>query len=145
MSPEQKEKWLRKKREMHAANPARRAQAMLARDAAELRRLLKSGGLPQPLVDHYVERLKEPGALAAALAWNQVISLDALSEVPPVLTPSLLIWSEGSPVTRTAAEATRDYVHGRFTEVALPDGCDFLLEISPEALIEPLREHLRSS
>jgi pimeloyl-ACP methyl ester carboxylesterase len=143
--PEQKEKWSRLQQELGGRNPDEKAAEMLANDAAGLRRFLASSGLPQPFLDRYVSRLKEPGTLAGALSWNQAISLDEFSVVPAVTAPTLYVWSEGPALARAAAEATKHYVHGRFTEVSASNVGHFMLETSPAAAIEPLRQHLHST
>ena len=73
--PEQKEKWFRVQQELGAENLDEKATAMLANDAAGLRRFLAASGLPQPFLDRYVLRLKEPGALVGALSWNLAVQL----------------------------------------------------------------------
>ena len=140
--PEQREKWQQLQREVGVADPAAKAAALLAGDAAGLRRFLASGDLPQPFLDRYVTRLKEPGALAAALSWNQAISLDEFARVPAVGVAALLVWTDGPAFAWAAVCATRAYVHARLTEIVLPGSDHFILERSPDALIGPLREHL---
>jgi pimeloyl-ACP methyl ester carboxylesterase len=142
---EQRQKWLQLQQELGAGGPSEQAVALLAEDAAGLKRFLLSSGLPQPFIDLYVARLKEPGALAAALSWNAAISLEELAWVPAVTVPALLMWSEGPALARTTAEATGEYVRSRFTRICIADGSHFLLESAPTALIRPLLQHLQSS
>jgi pimeloyl-ACP methyl ester carboxylesterase len=142
---EQSRKWSRLQEDLGAGNPAQKAAAMLADDGAGLRRFLLASGLPGPCLSRYVSRLSEPGALAGALAWNQAISLQEFSQVPAVTLPTLLLWSEGPALGRAAAAASRSYVHSTFTEVSISEGNHFLLETSPAAVIEPLRQHLRAT
>lgn len=143
--PEQREKWTRVQQELGAGNPAAKAGAMLADNAAGLRTFLMSHGLPEPFLSRYISRLKEPGALEGALSWNQAISLDEFSKVPPVTAPTLLVWSEGPALARVAADASRDYVNAPFTEATVPGSSHFLLETSSTALIGPLRKHLAAT
>lgn len=138
---EQSEKWQRLQQDLGAGNPAQKADTMLADAGAGLRRFLMASGLPEPFLSRYVSRLSEPGALASALSWNQAISLEEFSKVPAVTVPTLLLWSEGPALGRAAAEASRSYVHASFTGVAVSEGHHFLLETSPGAVIEPLRQH----
>jgi pimeloyl-ACP methyl ester carboxylesterase len=140
---EQSHKWSRLQEDLGAGNPAQKAAVMLADDGAGLRRFLMASGLPEPFLSRYVSRLSEPGALAGALAWNQAISLEEFSKVPALMVPTLVVWSEGPALGRAAAEASRSYVHARFTETSVPEGNHFLLETSPAAVIEPVRQHLR--
>jgi pimeloyl-ACP methyl ester carboxylesterase len=143
--PDQRDKWLRLQQEIGARDPREKAAEMLANDAAGLRRFLTTSGLPQPFLDRYVSRLQEPGALASALFWNQAVCLDEFARVPPVTTPTLLVWSEGPALARAAVEATRRFVRGPFTEASIPNGGHFMLETSPDALLAPLRQHLQST
>jgi len=140
---EQQQKWARLQQDLRAGNPAERAEAMLADHATGLRRFLSASGLPQPFLDRYVSRLSEPGALSGALCWNHAISLDVFLAVPPVHVATLLIWSEGPALARTAVEASAAYVQAPFTTFPISDGSHFLLETSPAAVTEPLLRHLR--
>ena len=143
--PEQHEKWTRVQQELGAGNPAAKAGAMLADNAAGLRTFLMSHGLPEPFLSRYISRLKEPGALDGALSWEQAISLDEFSKVPAITVPTLLVWSEGPALARVAADASKDCVNAPFTEVTVPGSGHFLLETSSTALIGPLRKHLAST
>jgi pimeloyl-ACP methyl ester carboxylesterase len=143
--PEQKEKWLRLQQDLGAGSPTERAAAMLADNAAGLRRFLAASGLPQPALDRYVSRLMEPGVLAGALSWNHAVSLEAFSRVPAVGVPSLYVWSEGPALARAAVEATKPYAHAGFTEVCVEQGGHFMLETSPGAVTAALLEHLRAA
>ncbi|HEY6970162.1 MAG TPA: alpha/beta fold hydrolase [Candidatus Angelobacter sp.] len=139
--PEQKNKWFRVQEDLGAGNPAEKAAAMLADNATGLRRFLEVSGLPQPFLDRYVSRLKEPGTLAGALFWNQAISLEEFARVPAIRIPALYVWTEGPAVARAAAEATRMFATDSLTEVSIEGGGHFMLEISPESLIAPLLQH----
>ena len=143
--PEQKEKWSRVQQELGGQNPDEKATEMLANDAAGLRQFLERSGLPQPFLDRYVSRLQEPGALAGALSWNQAISFDEFSAVPAVSTPTLYVWSEGPALARAAAEATKHYVHAKFTEVRASNVGHFMLETAPSTATTPLLQHLHST
>lgn len=142
---EQREKWSRLQQEIGAGNPAEKAAAMLAEDGAGLHRFLMASGLPEPFLGRYVMRLRQPGVLAGALSWNQAISLEEFAKVPAVRVPTLLLWSEGPALGRAAADASRASVHAPFTDTSVQENHHFLLETSPAAVIEPLRQHLRAT
>ncbi len=144
-SPEQQEKWNRLQKELGSGSPEVRAGAMLADDAAGLRQFLSANGLPQPFLDRYVRRLKEPAVLAGALSWEPAISLDEFSKVPAVTVPTLLVWSEGPAFARATAEATKNNVRARFTDLSIEHCGHFMLETSATTLTEPLLQHLRSA
>jgi pimeloyl-ACP methyl ester carboxylesterase len=141
--PEQKEKWRELQQQFGAANLNERAAAMLANDAARLRSFLTALGLPQPFLERYVNRLKDPAALVGAFSWERAISLDELSRVPAVTVPTLLVWSEGVALARATLEATRNYVHASYKEVLVQNAGHFILETSSAALIAPIRQHLQ--
>jgi len=143
--PEQSRKWSRLQEDLGAGNPAEKAEAMLADGGAGLRNFLRVSGLPEPCLSRYVSRLSEPGALTGALSWNQAVSLEEFSKVPAVKVPTLLLWSEGPALARAAAEASRAYAPASFTEVLISESNHFLLETSPAAVIEPLRQHIRAT
>src|SRR3712207_350944 len=42
---------------------------MMTADGRALRGMLRKGGLPRETADHYVSRMREPGALSCALGW----------------------------------------------------------------------------
>jgi pimeloyl-ACP methyl ester carboxylesterase len=143
--PEQMEKWRQLQQQFGAPDVHERAAGMLADNAARFRTFLTDLGLPQPFLDQYVERMKEPGALVGALSWERAISLEEFSKVPAVTVPTLLLWSEGPALSRATLEATKDYVHAFYKETLLSNMGHFMLETAPSALIAPLREHLQSA
>lgn len=142
---EQREKWRQLQRQFGSTNLNERAAVMLANEASSLQSFLADIGLPQPFLDRYVRRLREPGALIGAFSWERAISLEEFSKVPAVTRPTLLIWSEGAALARATLEATRNYVHASYEEVLIPEAGHFLLETSSAALIQPMRHHLQST
>lgn len=143
--PEQRRKWEHIRSQLEVSDLATSARAMLANEAATLRRLLSTSGLPQPFLNRYVTRLEEPGALVGALAWERAVRTDEFSQVPPVTVPTLFMWSEGPALARTSVDATRDYVRAPYAEVLIPHAGNFMLETSPAALLSPLRAHLQAT
>ena len=143
--PQQRAKWQHLQQALGAADVHARADAMLDDDAAALRRFLANSGLPQPFLDRYVARLQEPGALVGAFSWERAIRLQEFAEVPTVTVPTLLIWSEGPALAPATVDATRNYVNASFDAVLIPNAGNFILETSPEALLAPLRKHLKST
>lgn len=143
--PGQKEKWRRLEQDLGAGGPEQRAAMMLADDATGLRRFLAAIALPQPFLDRYVARLKDPDALIGALSWEHAVSPGEFSKVPRVTAPTLLIWSEGPALSRTTVAATKDYVDAPYQELLIPNAGNFLLESCSSTLIPPLRKHLQST
>jgi pimeloyl-ACP methyl ester carboxylesterase len=113
---------------------------LLAGGGKQLRTLLR--GLDPALVDEYVARMSEPGALTAALNWYRALPFGA----PPghrITTPTLYVWGEKDPALgRAAAEATADHVHGPYEFVPLPGAGHWIPERHADALLPPLLAHL---
>jgi pimeloyl-ACP methyl ester carboxylesterase len=120
-----------------------RAALMLENDAARLRSFLQDSGLPKDATELYVERMQEPGALAAALRWQRAAGPAEFVAVPPVSVPTLFIWSEGPALTATTARATSRYVTGLYEEQFLEGAGHFLLETAAvDRVIALLLQHL---
>lgn len=141
--PEQQQKWRALEEALGAGDPAARAAHLLEEGAAGLRQLLAGAGLPPECVTRYVAHMRSPGALQAALSWEQAVSLEEFSKVPAVSVPALLLWNEGVGLAAGAANATAAYVHERYQQVQLPQGQHFVLESGPEAVRQPLAQWLR--
>ena len=108
--------------------------ALLSNEARPLTRLLTTMGLPEPFLGRYVARMREPGALTAALGWYRALPLGARDTVGRVRVPTLHVWSSGDPsISRAGAEAA-----GRF--VAAPYQFEALLGV-PHWIPESAAEH----
>lgn len=81
-------------------------------------------GLPRHQAQHYAERMRQPGALTAALSWYRALPRDLKHPSTPVRrvhTPTLYLWGQRDPALgRDAAEATARYVAGPYRFVELP-------------------------
>jgi pimeloyl-ACP methyl ester carboxylesterase len=112
---------------------------------------LLAGGLEQAFgqvdgvpVAGYVERMREPGALTAALSWYRAQSLTDLDGLGPITTPTLHVWSDGDvALGRTAAEATGRHVRGPYRFEVLPGVSHWIPEQAPDVVARLLLEHLR--
>ncbi|THG32889.1 alpha/beta fold hydrolase [Naasia lichenicola] len=99
--------------------------------------LLARSGVPHDFAVDYARRMREPGALTAALDWYRAAALpgggrpnrDGLVHVP-----TRYIWSSrDAALGRRAAELTRDQVAGPYEFVEL-DELHWIPERSPERL-----------
>ena len=119
-------------------------QALLADDAElGLRRFFDGGGDTVD-VERYVEQMREPGRLTAALNWYRAMGRDTVEGLPPVTVPTLYVWSDGDlALGRTAAEATGRQVEGPYRFVELPGVSHWVPEQAPEALSALVLEQLR--
>jgi pimeloyl-ACP methyl ester carboxylesterase len=116
-------------------------------DGRLARRALRRSGLPAELVEEYVERLMEPGAITAALNWYRALPLQLgdMREVRPVTVPTMFVWSSGDvALGRTAAELTGRYVVGPYRFEVLDGVSHWIPEEVPHVVVRLLLEHLRS-
>jgi len=125
-------------------SPEEPERLLLGEDAsgAGLRAVLTDGGLDPAIAEEYVDTLREPGALTAALNWYRAdgVGLEAL---PPVVVPTLYVWSSGDvALARGPAEATAEFVAGRYRFVVLDGVSHWVPEEVPGELVRLLLEHL---
>lgn len=118
-------------------------RTLLAKDGAGLRSALVATGLPDHDVDAYVELMRQPGALTAALNWYRAVSPDDARGIAPITTPTLFVWSdEDVAIGRDAAEATAHYVEGPYRFEVLPGVNHWIPEVADDDLDRLLLEHL---
>ncbi|SFK97511.1 alpha/beta fold hydrolase [Geodermatophilus ruber] len=118
---------------------------LLAAGGEPLRRALRRGGLPSVACDRYVARMREPGALTAALAWYRALPWDARDRVGTVQVPTLHLWSTGDTfLGRAATESTRRFVAGPYRLEVLEGVSHWIPELAPERTAELVTEHVRS-
>jgi pimeloyl-ACP methyl ester carboxylesterase len=119
---------------------------LLAGDGAALRRMLRKGGLPDDAVEHYVARMREPGALSAALGWYRAIPFGARDTVGKVRVPTLHLWSTGDAfLGRAATEATAQFVDAPYRLEILDDLTHWIPELAPDRVAELLTAHIRTT
>ncbi len=108
---------------------------LLAFDAALLRHQCTASGLPAAAVGGYVDRLTEPGALTAALAWYRAMSLAEFRALEPVGCPTTFVWSDQDrAIGRHAAERCGEHVTGPYRHVELPGVSHWIADVAPAAL-----------
>jgi pimeloyl-ACP methyl ester carboxylesterase len=114
-------------------------------DGSGLRDLLATTGLSPELAVEYVAPLTQPGALTAALNWYRAMSEADVDGLPPVVVPTRYVWSTGDrALGRTAAEATAEWVAGRYRFDVLEGVSHWVPEEAPQELGRMLLEHLSS-
>ncbi|GAA2873508.1 alpha/beta fold hydrolase [Microbacterium arabinogalactanolyticum] len=121
--------------------PRPAAEQLLRDDAAALRSFLAGSGMRQELVDETTERLRDPEALAAAVAWH-LIPVEEMAQVPPVTVPALYIFSEGPALLPATAELCAEYAHGGYRMVAFEQGGHWLLDTEAERVAEQIGRHV---
>lgn len=117
------------------------AEERLAEDDWErLRRLLE--GLPGEEVEHYVARMREPGALTAALGWYRAMESGAAA--PPTRVPTTYVWSTRDvALRRRGAELCADFVDADYRFVVLDDVSHWIPDEAPEAVAEAVLDRIR--
>lgn len=121
-------------------------RALLARDGAALRRALSAGGLPDDVVDRYVRRMREPGALTATLAWYRALPLDVRQPVGKVRVPTLHIWSTGDAfLSRAGIDATAGFVDAPYRLEVLEGVSHWIPELAPDVVADLITAHVRTA
>ncbi len=119
---------------------------LLAGDGAMLRRVLRRGGLEDDLVDHYVRRMQEPGALSCALGWYRALPWAGRDPVGKVRVPTLHVWSTGDPfLGRAATEGTARFVDAPYRLEVLEGVPHWLPELVPDRIAELVTAHVRTA
>jgi pimeloyl-ACP methyl ester carboxylesterase len=88
-----------------------------------LHRALVRSGLPEAAAERYLDRLREPGALTAALNWYRALPWSLSSPVGPIPVPTTYAWGRyDQALSRAAAELTRHHVVGGYRYEILDAG-----------------------
>ncbi len=114
---------------------------LLAEDALALRRAFDYK-IPPSHLSEYLTRLREEGALTAALNWYRANPLPRLT-APVITVPTLYVWStEDVAIGSAAALATDKWVSAAYRFEMLEDISHWVPEEAPELLTGLLLEHL---
>jgi pimeloyl-ACP methyl ester carboxylesterase len=93
---------------------------------------LRGSGLPARYARAYVQRMAEPGALRAALAWYRALPASRGYGAGRVRVPTSYLWGRADPFFAPAAAAgTRAWVTGPYVEHRLDDAGHWLPETRP--------------
>lgn len=109
---------------------------------------LARSGLPREAVARYVARMREPGALTAALGWYRAMaaSLRSATAGParPIRVPTTYLWGRRDFALRlAAARKTAEFVSGPYRFVPLDAG-HWLPETRAETVAEAIVEQVRA-
>ncbi|MEV0108488.1 alpha/beta hydrolase [Nocardia sp. NPDC050799] len=108
-------------------------ELLLADDCAGLR-IGFGDAVPADLADRHIARLREPGAMTAALNWYRAAG-DSWESVPPVRVPTTFVWSDADlAVARAGVDRTAEYVTGPYRLVVLEGVGHWVPEEAPDAL-----------
>jgi pimeloyl-ACP methyl ester carboxylesterase len=126
--------------------PAVPERVLLAGHGTVLRRMLRQGGLPKPILERYVERMREPGALTGALNWYRAVPLGMGTPVGEVTVPTLHVWGEDDAfLGRAATEATRRHVSGPYRLEVLGAMNHWLPELAADHVAALITGHVRTA
>jgi pimeloyl-ACP methyl ester carboxylesterase len=101
-----------------------------------LETLLTGGGVPAADAARYARRMREPGALTAALNWYRAIPLSTRELPGAVEVPTTYLWGAHDPaITAAPAERTERYVTAAYRSLALDAG-HWLPETRPEEIAD---------
>ena len=124
--------------------PVAPERVLLAGGGRALRRTLRASGLDDDRAAAYVDAMRAPGALTAALNWYRAASPRTLGRLGPVDRPTLYVWgNRDTALGRAAATATAAHVTGPYRFVEL-DAPHWLPEVEGERVAGLVREHLEA-
>jgi pimeloyl-ACP methyl ester carboxylesterase len=119
---------------------------LLAGGGTALRRMVGSGGLSREATAHYVERMREPGALSAALGWYRALPFGARDRVGTVRVPTLHVWSTGDAfLGRAGIEATSRFVDAPYRLEILDGVSHWIPELAADRVAELITAHVRTA
>lgn len=128
--------------QLYRSSSSTAEKRLLADDAAGLRQAFDRR-IPPSRIEEYLGRLREPGALSAALNWFRATPLSRL-DAPKITVPTLYVWgTEDVAVGSTAALATEAWVSGAYRFEMLEDLSHWLPEEEPEIIAALLLDQLR--
>ncbi len=122
-----------------------KAEDVLLSDDAERLIGMYQGQVRADDVAAYVDLMRQPGALTAALNYYRAMRAD-LSELPAVTTPTTYVWSSGDmALGREAAEHCGDFVDADYEFVELPEISHWIPDEAPDVLAEAVLRRIAST
>lgn len=110
-----------------------------------LRTMFAATGLDPAAGEEYIAQLVQPGAMSAALNWYRAMAPADIGGLGPIAVPTLYVWSTGDQALgREAAEATAEWVAGRYTFEVLEGVSHWIPESAPDQLADHVLAHLAS-
>jgi pimeloyl-ACP methyl ester carboxylesterase len=123
--------------------PGKAEQVLLADDAARLRAML--AGVPPDRLDRYVEPMRDPAALTAALNWYRAMSPEDLTGLPAVTVPTTYLWSDQDvAIGRLAAARCAGHVTGDYRLVELAGVSHWVPDEAPGAVADAVLARIGS-
>jgi pimeloyl-ACP methyl ester carboxylesterase len=118
---------------------------LLGDDGGGIKRMFEHIGLDPEAAGEHAGVHGEPGGLTAALNWYRATHPTKMRGVPPVVVPTLFVWSTADPaISREAADGCAQYVSGPFHYEVLEGVDHWVPELAADRLNELLLAHLAS-
>lgn len=118
-------------------------RAMLAQDGRLLRTLLMRSGLEEEMARRFMEHLRQPGALRAALDWYRALAVSPSDVAGRVAVPTLYVWGDKDAfVSPTVAYDTGRYVTGAYRFEVLEGATHWVPEHEADRLVALVLAHL---
>lgn len=125
--------------------PALPERVLLADGGRVLRTMLVRAGLADDVAARFVEHMRQPGALRAALDWYRALPLAASEPAGRVAVPTLYVWGEKDGyVTPTAAYDTGRHVTGPYRFEVLEGATHWVPEQEADRLAPLVLAHVRA-
>ncbi len=107
-------------------------------------KILEHSGLDAELAADYLESLRGPGALSAAVNWYRALPFDAVAndQAGPVRVPTLYVWSTNDPYLGRSAEHCADWVRAPYRFELIEDASHWLPETEAPRVAALLVDHL---
>lgn len=119
------------------------ADVLLADDARRLRGVY--GELPGDLVETYLQHLRRPGALDAALHWYRAMT-SGLGATENVTVPTTFIWSDADDfIGPVAAHGCGEFVDADFRYVELEGVSHWVPELRPQVVAAEILRHVANA
>ncbi|MGW5381944.1 alpha/beta fold hydrolase [Nocardia sp. NPDC003963] len=119
-------------------------ELLLADDCAGLR-IGFGEAVPAELADRHIARLREPGAMTAALNWYRAAG-DSWESVPAVQVPTTFVWGDADlAVARSGVERSADHLTGPYRLVVLEGTGHWIPEEVPGRLAQIVLERITDS
>ena len=116
-------------------------ERLLRDDSQALRDMMANSGLPD--CEHYVDVLRDPATLTAALNWYRASRTRDGEGLESISVPTLYVWgTEDLALGRAAAERTGDHVSGPYRFEVLDGAGHWIAETHAAELTSLLLEHL---
>ena len=119
-------------------------RSLLASDGKAFRRALRKSGLHDEAITRYLETLREPGAMTAALNYYRALLVSGRRALRcgDIAVPTLYVWStEDTALSRRSAELTARHVTGPYRFEVLEGVSHWIPEEEPAEVTRLLLEH----